>query len=1453
MKADFIMNSLLQIFCILKLMLGIKAFSEYRNTICLHEQHILVTPFISSVSGKFVSNFSSVSLDNKPSSEGHKRTQNPWELYVTIPLNTGSITLELYKQNIHTSRRHREWTSGNITYSEILEEDCFYQGSVIGQDRSFAAVSLCEGLNGYVQTEDYDISIDHLKSKEDGNTYRHHIKMCSIPKDIGRMRPIERYLKRTKRQTNGGRKYLEVLIAADTSVTALVGVDKLETYLLTLMNIVNNIYKHKTLKVDIEVITVKTLQLDKQTEGGIISKNDARKTVDNFCRWTTKQAYNKMSGNGGYHFDVAILLTRTGIGPAGYAPITGMCNPSRSCAVVKDEGFTSAFIIAHEVAHVFGLFHNGHGNTCSGRQYETSIMNAMVRSNLQHYWWTDCSNKKMKEVLPSLRCLNNRPSTSEFVEPPLGKKFSLSEQCRNEFGAGNVLCRRFYGDICAMLWCSGPSDRGNGMCKTKRSPPLEGTPCGPEKHCENHRCVYFGYHTPVNGGWSSWGTWTSCSSACGVGLRQRTRDCTNPEPKYDGKECTGPSEEMDTCKSTECTSFTDVRKVQCSMLDSMEVRPGQHNWKPYQVKDSGKLCVLSCVSSLNGEIATFDNIPVDNGVPCSYDDRSNICVDGKCIDVGCDGKMNSTAREDKCGVCEGDGSQCKTVKGRFHKKFVSGQTGYVDLLLLPKGARNIEIKELSTASHFLALQNHRYGTFILNGERSRGPSHDFAAAGAWFLYKNSYPENLQSKGPIQNKLKVLVYPGNRNTYASYEYQYTISKDDNTHEKMMYYYKYEGWTDCSVTCGTGEQRLIYGCYSKENDTKVDREKCRHLKDPAGKPHKCERRACRAHQLRWAMLNDWTDCNETCGVNGIQHQLYKCEKETNGKIEYVELSFCDEVLPPPTYSRACNRVRCPEYVWTDTGKWSACSSTCGSSGERVKIYHCADDSKKKVNNNLCKDPKPKKTTVCNRHPCIKESYKLSPTENWGHCSATCGENRYQTKLKECIRINSRNETVKVSMSKCSDLQEEDEIRPCTYVPCYQATYDWLLVKDWSTCSQECGDEGIQHQLYRCFDVTYEYAMKNVEDDFCNESGSANVTRPCNRFDCFSFKWLSQSWSDCSSTCGNDGIRRQTFSCSKVYFNKTLEDVDSSYCSNMSYPVITENCNRVPCESKVYSWVMVPNWAACSVSCGEGTQSALYKCFEVYKNDTMMPASADHLCSHIEKPHYERPCSSGPCEHYQWSKAFDWTACSTSCGEDGIQRKIHVCEKVSADGSVIPTSSSFCKNLPDISEMRSCNRIPCVSWRYRITQSPYLSECSETCGSKGIQFYQYSCEKEFSNNGTTVVDDMEHCRDILFPNRTYPCNRTPCPREWVTDNWGRCSVSCGVGVQRRYIFCGSIEENLNPSECPGTRPVTTKVCSQPECRSEVCVDRISLCSRGATRSTCRYRGYKFMCCASCKRFRN
>lgn len=59
-------------------------------------------------------------------------------------------------------------------------------------------------------------------------------------------------------------------------------------------------------------------------------------------------------------------------------------------------------------------------------------------------------------------------------------------------------------------------------------------------------------------------------------------------------------------------------------------------------------------------------LQVVDGTPCSPDSTS-VCVQGKCIKAGCDGKLGSKKKFDKCSVCGGDNRSCKKVSGLFTK------------------------------------------------------------------------------------------------------------------------------------------------------------------------------------------------------------------------------------------------------------------------------------------------------------------------------------------------------------------------------------------------------------------------------------------------------------------------------------------------------------------------------------------------------------------------------------------------------------------------------------------------------------------------------------------------------------------------------------------------------------------------------------------------------------------
>ncbi|KXJ07705.1 Mucin-like protein [Exaiptasia diaphana] len=56
----------------------------------------------------------------------------------------------------------------------------------------------------------------------------------------------------------------------------------------------------------------------------------------------------------------------------------------------------------------------------------------------------------------------------------------------------------------------------------------------------------------MNGNFTEWSNWTSCSLSCGNGTRYRSRSCTNPAPAHGGKNCTGPYKETKNCNTQSC-------------------------------------------------------------------------------------------------------------------------------------------------------------------------------------------------------------------------------------------------------------------------------------------------------------------------------------------------------------------------------------------------------------------------------------------------------------------------------------------------------------------------------------------------------------------------------------------------------------------------------------------------------------------------------------------------------------------------------------------------------------------------------------------------------------------------------------------------------------------------------------------------------------------------------------
>lgn len=260
--------------------------------------------------------------------------------------------------------------------------------------------------------------------------------------------------------------------------------------------------------------------------------------------------------------------------------------------------------------------------------------------------------------------------------------------------------------------------------------------CAPGKHCFKGHCIWL---TPDilkrDGNWGAWTPFGSCSRTCGTGVKFRTRQCDSPHPANGGRTCSGLAYDFQLCNPQDCpNSLADFREEQCRQWDLyFEHGDAQHHWLPHEHRDAKERCHLYCESKETGEVVSMKRM-VHDGTRCSYKDAFSLCVRGDCRKVGCDGVIGSRKQEDKCGVCGGDNTHCKVVKGTFTRS--PRKQDYIKMFEIPAGARHLLIQETDTTSHHLSVKNLETGKFILNEENHLDPnSRSFIAMGVEWEYR----------------------------------------------------------------------------------------------------------------------------------------------------------------------------------------------------------------------------------------------------------------------------------------------------------------------------------------------------------------------------------------------------------------------------------------------------------------------------------------------------------------------------------------------------------------------------------------------------------------------------------------------------------------------------------------------------------------------------------------------
>ncbi|KAK3095360.1 hypothetical protein FSP39_013702 [Pinctada imbricata] len=888
-------------------------------------------------------------------------------------------------------------------------------------------------------------------------------------------------------------------------------------------------------------------------------------------------------------------------------------------------------------------------------------------------------------------------------------------------------------DTCTVT-CGGGTQNRERSC-TNPAPQYGGADCTGDtseiQDCNTHFC-------PIDGAFTDWTSWDTCTVTCGGGTQNRERSCTNPAPQYGGADCTGDTSEIQDCNTHFCPidgAFTD--------------------WTSWDT------CTVTCGGGTqNRERSCTNPAPQYGGADCTGDPseiqdcNTHFCpIDGAFTDwtswdtctVTCGGGTQN--RERSCtnpapqyggADCTGDTSEiqdCNThfcpIDGAFNDWAVWGTC----TVTCGGGSQTRDRSCTNPAP--------QYGGADCAGDRTESQdcnTHNCPIDGALTAWTSWDTCTVTCGGGTQNRGRTCTNPAPQYGGADCTGDRNQTQDCNTHNCPIdgAFTDWSAWGTCTVTCGGGSHTRDRTCTNPAPQYGGA--------DCTGDTS--EKQSCNDHHCPidgaftdWSV---WNTCTVTCG-GGSQARDRSC---TNPAPQHGGADCTGDT----SESQDCNTHNCPiDGAFSDWSAWGTCTVTCGG-GSQTRDRSCSDPAPQYGGADCVGATS--EVQDCNDQYCPIDG-GLSDWSAWGFCTVTCGGGT-QNRERTC--------TNPVPQHGGADCNESlSDVQDCNtdHCPIDGVFTDWSA---WDSCTTTCGG-GTQNRERSCTNPAPQYGGADCV-------GDRNQTQDCNSHNCpidggFS-AWTS--WDTCTETCGG-GIQNRERSCTNP-----VPQYGGSDCYGNDTE--TQDCNTHHCPIHG-NWTQWDDWVPCSVTCGGGTQGRNRSC------TSPAPQHGGDDC--VGQSSEVQDCNLHPCPiDGVWTSWGTWDTCSVTCG-GGIQSRSRSCTDPAPQHG-----GQDCTGASD--EVQDCNTHDCpIDGGF--TDWSVWSTCSATCGS-GTKSRTRTCTNPAPQHGgqDCVGDTSEDTA----------CNTNACSvdgswGDW--SQWGTCTKSCDGGQRSRTRVCDNPAPSSGGQDCIGT----------------------------------------------------